>query len=99
MRSGYLKTAPERIRVIHMDDVESGMYGGSLDGRHDGRMIAQLHALFHASDEPATDVALVDEGVARRQPAAGRELRHPRRSAGAAGTAVDGALAIKHRVP
>src|SRR5690349_23729102 len=85
MRSGYLKSAPERIRVVDVDDVESGMDRGPLDGRHDGRVVAQRHPFFHSAREAAADVTLVDEPVPRRQPSAGHELRHASGRSGAAG--------------
>src|SRR5262249_34929368 len=96
VRSDYLKTAPERIGIVDPERIEAGGPRRAFDGRHDGRVPGEVDLLFHAADETAADITFVHEAVALAQLALGCELRHARARAGAAGTAIDRTLTVKH---
>uniref|UniRef100_A0A0N5A080 LigA n=1 Tax=Parastrongyloides trichosuri TaxID=131310 RepID=A0A0N5A080_PARTI len=93
-----LEARPEGILAVHPDGVEAGGDGRTLDRGHDRLVVAHRGLGFDAADEPAADVAFVDEGVADLQPPLGVQMSQPRRGAGAAGAAVDGLVAIEDGV-
>lgn len=83
--------------IIDPESVEAGSPCRALDGWNDGAVPGELHQLFDAADEPAADVAFMHEAVALPQLALRCELRHARAGAGAAGAAIDSALAATRR--
>src|SRR6185437_1096250 len=96
--SHHLKPVLERVAGIDEDRVVAVHPRPAGDARADRVVIADRGRGFDPALEQAADDALMHELIARPQPAAAGELRHAGRGAGAAGGAVDGALAVEHRV-
>src|SRR5690606_6662816 len=88
----------EGVAIIDEDGVVAGHACPARDARNDRGAARDRRGGLDPSLEDRADDALVPELVAGAEPALGRELRHPRRGAGAAGAAVDGLLAVEHGV-
>src|SRR5919112_3540323 len=93
-----LEAVGERIPVIDEDGVEPGHPRPTLNGWDDRIAVAHLRTPFDAACEGRADDALVNEGIALLQCAAGGEMSHAGGSARAAGRTVDGLVTVEHRV-
>src|SRR3954447_20407809 len=96
--SGDLEAAPIGVAVVDEDRVVAGGPGPAGDRGDDGGLAAEAGRRLDSALELAADDALVDEGLALPQAAAGGELGHAGRGAGAARAAVDRLLAVEDRV-
>src|SRR5689334_6247124 len=96
--SDHLEAVAERIALIDEDRVDPVLPRPAGDARADRRVVADLRGALDAALEEAADDAFVHEIVADAQLALGGKLRHARRGAGAAGRAVDGAVAVEDGV-
>src|SRR3954449_6180665 len=96
--SGDLEAAPVGIAVVDEDRVMARGPGPAGDRGDDGGLAAEAGRGLDSALELAADDALVDEKLALPQAAAGGELGHAGRGAGAARAAVDRLLAVEDRV-
>src|SRR5262245_1028513 len=96
--SHYLKPVRERIVIVDPDFVAPRGVSRAFDRRDNRMLAADFRLRLDAADEAAADIALVHERIADLEPPLRDEMRHARRRAGAARAAVDGLVAIKHRV-
>src|SRR5579875_1792957 len=98
-RSGDLEALRVGVAIFDKDRVEPGDARPPLDRGDDRLVIADLGPACDPPPEQAADDTLMDEFVARLELAPRRLLGHARRSARAAGGAVDGVITIEHSVP
>src|SRR6266436_8737384 len=96
--SNHLEAVAERVALVDEDGVDAVLARPAGDARADGGDAADFRCALDPALEEAADDALMDEIVAHLELALGGEMRHARRGAGAAGRAIDGAIAVEHRV-
>src|SRR3954453_15763596 len=96
--SGDLEAAPVGVAVVDEDRVVARGPGPAGNRGDDGRLAAEAGRGLDPALELAADDALVNEGLALPQAAAGGELGHAGRGAGAARAAVDRLLAVEDGV-
>lgn len=89
-----------RIRIIIIDDdgVVARNDSPAFDAGNDGGLPADGCFFFDAADELGADDAFVYKGIAPFELAPAIPLRHACRGTGTTGRAVDGLVAIEHRV-
>src|SRR6267154_3284981 len=98
MRSNHLEAVAEGVALVDENGVDAVLARPAGDARADGGDAADLRRALDAALEEAADDALMDEIVAHLELALGGEMRHARRGAGTARAAIDGAVAVEHRV-
>src|SRR5260370_1390435 len=96
--SDHLETVAERVALVDKDGVDAVLPCPAGDARPYGGHAADFRLALHPPLQYTPDNALMDELVAHFELALGDEMRHARRGTGAAGTAIDSAVAVEDGV-
>src|SRR5262249_22794429 len=96
--SHYLEPGRKRFGRIDPQCVESRCERRAFYHGNNSLRTAQVHCLQDATDKSATNNALMDKLAANFQFPTAKQMGESRGGTGAAGRAIDGAIAVKHRI-